>query len=278
MSGFYWIASYPKSGNTWLRLFLQSLARGGGPVDFGAPLDRVSHGAIRNEFERVLELESGDLTDDEIARARPRQYEVEAAEATAPLLRKVHDRWGVTSEGRPLFPPAVTLGAVYLVRDPRDVAVSFAHHNNRSVDWAVAAMADPGHRLDHGRRRLPRQLPQHLGTWSGHVESWLDAPELRRLVIRYEDLCIDAEGLFTIAAGFLGLRDEAAAIASATGAVRFETLRAQEDVQGFSERPLLADRFFRRGVAGSWRDSLTPAQAARIEADHGRVMRRLGYL
>jgi hypothetical protein len=278
MNGFYWIASYPKSGNTWLRLFLHSLSIGGLIPDFTKSLDFVTHGATRPEFEAVLEFESGDLTNDEIARARPRQYEMEAASAATPLFRKVHDRWDVTPVGEPLFPLAVTLGVIYLVRDPRDVAVSFAYHNNASLDWVITAMANSRQPIDPGRRRLPQQLPQILGTWGGHVESWLDAPGLRRLVLRYEDMCVDAEGRFAEAADFLGLDASRTAIAAATEAVRFTALRDQEEAKGFRERPVYLKRFFRRGLAGGWRDTLSAAQVARIESDHGPVMRRLGYL
>jgi hypothetical protein len=61
-------------------------------------------------------------------------------------------------------------------------------------------------------------------------------------------------------------------------AVRFDRLRAAEDQDGFVERQPGMDRFFRRGIAGGWRDSLSPEQIARIESDHGTMMRRLGYL
>ncbi len=261
-----------------MRLFLHSLSIGGGVLDFKKPLDFVSHGATRPKFEAALELETGDLTIDEIARARPRHYEMEAAQASTPLFRKVHDRWQNTPAGEPLFPPSVTLGAIYLVRDPRDVAVSFAAHNNSSLDWAIAAMANSRQLIDPNRRRQTFQLPQILGSWGGHVESWLDAPGLRRLVLRYEDLCTDAEARFAEATHFLGLDASPSAIAAATAAVGFAVLRDQEETEGFLERPAFSKRFFRRGVAGGWRDTLSAAQVAQIESDHGPVMHRLGYL
>ncbi len=276
MSGYYWLASYPKSGNTWLRLFLESLAAGGRAVDINA-LTLGEHAASRVVFDWVLDIESADLTDDEIGNARPRLYEIKAQDAPAPLLSKVHDAWCMTPAGEPMFPPAVTRGAIYIVRDPRDVAVSLAHHLNESVDAAIAHMARFGAGLAAPRQRVPPQLPQQIWSWSRHVESWLDAP-ISVLPLRYEDMLADPLPCFGVAARFLGFEAARDAVAAAVDAVRFERLRAAEDTSGFCEAPAGAARFFRRGIAGGWQDSLTPEQVVRIERDHGAVMRRLGYL
>lgn len=277
MNGFFWLASYPKSGNTWLRLFLESLAVGGKTVDINARSASGRHAALRSEFDRILDIESADLTDDEIARARPLQYEIEAREAKSPLLRKVHDAWGFTPAGEPLFPPTLTLGAVYLVRDPRDVAVSLAHHNSQTVDQAIAYMDNAKTLMESARRRIPQQLPQRLPRWSGHVESWLDAP-IRLLTLKYEDMLAEPVAQLGEAARFLGFDAGPDVVKAAVSSVSFERLRAAEEADGFAERPPGMTRFFRQGITGGWRDSLTPDQAARIEDAHGPVMRKLGYL
>lgn len=235
------------------------------------------HAASRREFDRILDLESADLTDDEISCARPRLYEIMAQQADVPLLRKTHDAWEITSSDEPLFPPKVTLGAVYITRDPRDVAVSFAYHWNQSVDKTIAMMNDPLSMMWNSRKAPSRQLPQHLSTWSRHVESWLDAP-IPRLLLKYEDMLFEPVATFNVAARFLGFTSTPANIEAAVEAVRFDHLRAAEDRDGFRERQPNQERFFRRGIAGGWQDSLTAAQVKRIEADHGTVMRRLGYL
>jgi hypothetical protein len=277
MNRFFWLASYPKSGNTWLRLFLESMASGGGGIDINTLAACGSHAALRCEFDYILDIESGDLTDEEIACARPRQYEIEAGQASAPMLRKVHDAWGMTPAGEPLFPPEVTLGAVYLVRDPRDVAVSMAHHMNKPVDHAIARMGDPQAMMHTSKQHLPLQLPQGLSSWSGHVASWLDAP-INRCLIRYEDMLAEPVASFGEIARFLLLDAAPGSIASAVDAVRFDRLRDAESRDGFVERQPGVDRFFRRGIAGGWRDSLSPEQISRIESDHGPMMRLLGYL
>jgi hypothetical protein len=277
MNGFYWLASYPKSGNTWMRLFLESLVAGDKTVDINEFSFCGGHVASRAAFDRILDIESADLTDDEIALARPRQYEIEAKAAKSPMLRKVHDAWGLTSAGEPLFPPELTLGAVYLVRDPRDVAVSLAHHNNLAIDWAITHMGNSLAMMESPSRRTPQQLPQRIFGWSDHVESWLTAP-VRLLTLKYEDMLAEPVAKFGEVARFLGLDATQDMVAAAVSAVHFEQLRAAEETVGFAERPPGMERFFRRGIAGGWQDSLTPDQVARIETAHGSMMRKLGYL
>jgi len=55
-------------------------------------------------------------------------------------------------------------------------------------------------------------------------------------------------------------------------------LARQEEEKGFRERPQHAERFFRQGRSGDWRDKLTPEQIKRIVSEHKTVMRRFGYL
>jgi hypothetical protein len=276
MNGFYWLASYPKSGNTWLRLFLESLAAGGIRPDINKA-NMCSHAASREIFDRIFDVSSSDLTQDEITDARPPMYEILANEADAPLFMKVHDAWMLTPSGMPLFPPELTLGAVVIVRDPRDVAVSFAHHGSKSVDFSIERMGNPLATTEMSGRRLPEKLPQRLSSWSMHVESWLAAP-IGVLPLKYEDMLDNPTDSFGKAARFLGLDFTPDELSAAIEAVRFDRLRDAEETEGFRERMPGTARFFRRGVAGGWRDSLTPAQIARIETEHGPMMRKLGYL
>lgn len=274
MNGFYWIASYPKSGNTWLRLFLEALLAGS--LDINRLKKVGGHAAIRAEFDRLLDIPSSDLTDDEITNARPSLYQMEANTATQPLLRKAHDAWHLTPAGKPLFPPELTLGAVYLVRDPRDVAVSLAHHLTQDIDRTITRMNDPSAVMERAKFRMQSQLPQRLLTWQQHVQSWLNAP-IPVLLVKYEDLLADPVNRFGEIADFLKLAVTSERIAAAVQTVQFDRLRDLEASNGFAEKPPDASRFFRRGIAGGWQDTLTPNQIERIETHHADMMRRLGY-
>ena len=97
-------------------------------------------------------------------------------------------------------------------------------------------------------------------------------------MIRYEDMISDMPGALTRMAEHLGWPVEPGAIAGAVAATQFDRLAELEKRHGFGEVPDSAQRFFVSGRAGGWRDVLTAEQAARIEQDHGAVMRRFGYL
>lgn len=273
-----WIVSYPKSGNTWLRLMLLSLMRGGAAVDINA-IGNEAGLANHIEMDELLVIESSELFPDEQVVAQPVLNLAIAAETGSGLkLRKVHDRYWRTPAGAAVFPASASRGAVYLVRDPRDVAISLSHHRGIAVDSAITAMADPTATLSKSIDRQRQQLAQPLGDWSGHVRSWMEQPDIPVLLLRYEDLLAEPARRLRSIADHLGVTYDARAAQAAVDATRFDRLRAQEQAHGFVERkPGSTAPFFRNGIAGGWRRDLTPAQAARILADHGEVMRQLGY-
>jgi len=275
MGGFYWIASYPKSGNTWIRLLLASLLEGGAPLDFTAPIGFASAVAAASDMDLFLDVESSDLLPAEQAELRHDLMQVIASETTEPQFRKVHDSWGHTPRGRPLFPPEVTLGSVYVVRDPRDVAVSWAHHSGLELDEAIAFLGKPG-ALVAIASKWKNQFEQRLDSWSGHVASWL-AADPAPLLVTYERLSADPEAVLAEVAAHCSIATSEAALASAVDATRFDRLQREELSKGFELGQKKGQKFFRRGLAGGWRDTLSPAQADRILQDHGPMMERLGY-
>ncbi|WP_133065385.1 sulfotransferase domain-containing protein [Niveispirillum lacus] len=275
--GFCWIASYPKSGNTWMRLALAGLLAGGARHDFARPLAFAPFAADRAEVERALDLESSDFTMAECADLRALAAVELAREAEATLYRRVHEAWEYTPSGRALFPPEATLASLYMVRDPRDVAVSYAHHTGIPVDAAILALGDPANTWAIRPGGIGAAFPQHLSTWSGHVESWLAATPTP-LVLRYEDMRDDPAGCLAQVAAHLRIAASDAVITATVAATRFDVLRQGEAERGFFNGQVAGQAFFRRGVAGAWRDELTRDQVARIERDHGAVMSRMGYL
>lgn len=272
---FGWLVSYPKSGNTWMRMMLQSLHNGGAPVDINESVD--SHILNREEFEEHFCVESSDLTVAEINALRPELHRAIARASKDPLiLRKVHDRCWLTASGERVFPPDVSRGAVYIVRDPRDVAVSFAAFYGLDLQKAVDSMEDSAKTFASSSSRLTLQLSQPVGSWSENVVSWLDDAAMPLLLIRYEDMLADSARELEKVARFLGIPADACAQAAA--ASRFSTLREQEDKQGFREKVPAAARFFRRGQSGEGKERLPVHLLERIETVHGAVMKRLGYL
>ncbi len=284
---FYWLASYPKSGNTWLRAFLTNYWHNAdAPISINA-LDAGPQAVSRSVFDTVVGVESSLLSADEADRYRPQMLRLLASRSTEPLFHKVHDLFYHTIDGEPLLPRDVTLGAVYLLRNPLDVAVSFAHHSNTSIDATISAMAQADYGLMASARHVMPQMRQLLGTWSAHVLSWVDAAQVPLHIMRYEDMTLQPAATFAAALRFIYAQGaayyqdvavEPERLERALRFSRFDVLQTQEATHGFSEKMPLSESFFRRGKVGSWRDALSTAQAARLIEDHRDVMRRFGYL
>jgi hypothetical protein len=276
-AGIIWLASFPKSGNTWFRIFLANLAAGDKrPADINDLDERGGIASSRHEFEAATLLDSGLISHNDIDRLRPRVYERVAADAKEQRWIKVHDAYTRTSEGEPMF-SRVAGGAVYLVRDPRDVAISLAHHNSTTIDQAIKLMNAADGALCRGRKGMSAQLRQKLQGWSGHVTSWLDQIDVPVHAVRYEDLMTDPVAHFGAALSFAKRPATEPEIALAIRHADFAELQRQESEKGFAERMSRTAPFFRSGRAGGWRNTLTAEQVRAIEQHHGAVMVRLGY-
>ena len=222
-------------------------------------------------------LDSGLLSHDDIDDLRPHVYARIASEAQEQRWIKVHDAFTALADGEPLLGRSAR-AAVYLVRDPRDVAISLSHHNNKTIDAAIAFMNQSDGAFCGGRKGMESQLRQKLQGWSGHVISWLDQTEIPVLAVRYEDLKADPARFFCAAMAFAGREAGIAEIERAIRHADFAELQRQESEKGFAERELRTAPFFRAGRPGGWHDALTPEQIARIEDAHAPVMGRLGYV
>ncbi|HKP91171.1 MAG TPA: sulfotransferase domain-containing protein [Thermoleophilaceae bacterium] len=273
-----WIASYPKSGNTWVRAMLADLTSEAVEPDAG--LNDLLGGPIassREHIERMIGFPTGDLTRAELALLRPVCDAAFDRMLDEVRFRKIHDALLAAPAGSPIVPPERTRGAVYVVRDPRDVAVSLAYHGGKDQEWAVAELGDPDAAIVRRPEAHYPQMPQRLGTWSGHVREWTEHDLFPVVVVRYEDLIADPLAELVRLVELAGLDPPRERLEAAVRSTSFAALRERERRRGFEERPASGRPFFRRGEAGAWRDELEPALAARIERDHGEVMASLGY-
>lgn len=278
MKEIIWLASYPKSGNTWFRAFLANLRSESEEPSKINELRGAPIASSRGTFDDTIGIESSDLTSDEIDRLRPRLYEHLAQDFEETQFMKVHDAFTKNPDGLPLFPDSVTKGAIYLIRNPLDVAVSLAHHSGTDYRKSIEKMGNSEYALCSRPNKLHNQLRQRLLSWSEHVQSWIDEPAFPVCVIRYEDLKLRPLETFENAIAFAGLDYNQAKIPQSVERSRFEELQRQEDRDGFRERSPRSERFFRKGEVGSWREELDADLAVDLIRTHREVMVRFGYL
>jgi aryl sulfotransferase len=272
-----WLASYPKSGNTWLRILIANYFSGLDlPAGINSSLLPAPEFRSRAAFDDLTLLESGMLTGDEVESLLPPVYADLTARLHETAFCKIHDAYVCNADGVPLH--SACRAVVYILRDPRDVAVSLAHHLGATVDAAIAGMNSSHAALAQTHRRQHPQLRQRLLDWSGHVRSWCEQRDAPVHLVRYEDMKRDTASVFAGILEFAGLSATPSAIRRAVQFSSFSELQRQERSQGFREKLAQSNGpFFRQGEAGAWRNSLTAAQAASIVAAHGATMSRFGY-
>lgn len=289
-----WLASFPKSGNTWVRAILTALdvhshlfaanrlGHGGQPYGVAGSLQAWGIDArwlSRDELDRMrasMVVRTGQVIDG-MVEDEDGNLSDQGAALPKPLLRKTHEVYRSGKPGREPFPLQATRAAIHIVRDPRDVACSYAPFFGVDLDGAVEAMGTGQGDLKSSPAGLHTAQP--WGSWTEHFRSWrVDDVPFPVHLVRYEDLKRDAVSTLEPVLTAIGLDVTRDQLADAVHQARFERLRdMEENKNGFREVSRHTEVFFRKGQSGAWREELSPAQVAAIEADHGDVMRELGY-
>ena len=274
MGKLVWLASYPKSGNTWVRAFLYNLfCRTEQPAAINDLARVVPTDSDRALYIAVAGEEARNLTAQQQAALRPKVHAHLAESSPHNRVIKTHV-CQAEQGGVPLITWEVSAGAIYVLRNPLDTVLSLAAQGAMTIDDAIAVMGRPGNVI----RPSAEHVAVHFGSWSENVASWTAKREPRILVLRYEDLLAQPEKMFERVVGFLGFPCTPLEVERATRFSSFEELRRQEQAGGFEERSELADAFFREGRQGEWRERLTAEQVDLICRQHGPQMARFGYL
>ena len=269
-----WLASYPKSGNTWARIFLGNyLYNRRTPM----PINQVHrlgvtdaaaecyHAAAKGAFDRADPLLALKL------RGRMLRW-VMSNDADINLI-KTH-AIKATLFGVEMIPASLSRSAIYILRNPLDMVISYARHFGRTPEEAAGAIA----RSDTTIAASEKSVKQYIGNWSDHVRSWTRVRDFPVLVLRYEDMQADPHAAFAKVLSHLGVPVDAERLDRAVRFSSFDELRRQEERDGFAEHANMPDRFFHTGRSGQWRGVLPDSLVEKIRHDHGAVMRDFGYL
>lgn len=275
MGNICWIASYPKSGNTWMRAFITNyLDNGSRPVDINTLFERSQ--AEAKAFRFAAHAPGGDTTalgTEEICSLRPTVQAAMAAEAQGTIFVKTHNFHGAY-QGYPLHNSTVTSGAIYIVRNPLDVAVSVARYFAFSIPEAIDFMAEDM----TGTMNEAENVPQIISSWSKNVQSWTQDSGSSFLVLRYEDLLAKPLKAFRKVVTLLGQPRDDKRLKKAIQFSSFRQMQLQEQAGGFNERHEDASRFFRAGSSQQWRKLLDDLQVRQIVDTHHEQMARFRYL
>jgi len=243
MGKIVWLASYPKSGNTWLRAFLHNFLRN---PDEAYDLNRMDEYSLGDSggifYQKFLRKPVKEMTEEEIMILRPKVQEMHTRSTPDNVFVKTHNAL-VEYLDRPMISMEHTAAAVYVVRNPLDVLISHADHYGTTIDESIDIMNSPNAKSDSGIH----SVFELQCSWSRHVESWTGRPHRALHVMRYEDLHLRPLETFGGLVGFLGLPPDRDRLRRAIVLSSFKALRKQEEEHGFRERSTAQERFFREG-------------------------------
>ena len=175
----FWIASYPKSGNTYIRSFLSAYYfSDSGQFDFDL-LKNIKQFPNPEFFDGPIKTIE-DAANNWIFSQR------KIKERKKIKMLKTHNFLGAY-KGQPFTTVDYTLGAIYVVRDPRNVITSVMNHFGLNVDKAFEFMTD----IQKGTSfKIEDDFSTYtfLSDWSNHYKSWAHSKNFRKLIIKYEDL------------------------------------------------------------------------------------------
>jgi hypothetical protein len=258
-----WLASYPKSGNTWLRSLLAHYFMPPGQAPDLNNLRNFTTGDVRRDFfdAAVGGKYHGTSLEDWLA-ARPQVLRLIAGSKPNHHFVKTHCQATIVND-QDIIPPEVTAAALYILRNPFDLAPSFARHQSCDIDTAIERMSQPD--LAMGTSEGIIEL---LGRWDEHVSTWVNAVGLPHHVVRYEDLLKNpAKTMSKLIEKFFRLSVDRPKLAKAIKANSFDAMKKFEEKHGFAERPKGMKSFFAKGQSGAWKTDLTPVQVGRIREE-----------
>src|SRR5262249_13598624 len=184
MGKIVWLASYPKSGNTWLRAFLHNLlADPREAYDINALHTFCVSDSQAMWYNRFDPRPPTQMTDEDVAQIRPRVHHAFTELGAGPVFVKTHMAMGILA-GTQLITVAESAAAIYLVRNPLDVVISHSHHYGGDLDSTIDLLAAEGTMT----KPSETHVAEYHGSWSEHVQSWTTHPSQGLHIVRYEDM------------------------------------------------------------------------------------------
>ena len=208
-------------------------------------MGRFSTSEIRKpNYTEALGFEPTDSHRDEIAAVRHKVQQRIADENDGLIFIETHQAL-VMDRGSSTINFAVTSGAIYIVRNPLDVAISYAHHMGRSIDETIESIGT----RDIETMVTDKAVYEVYGSWSQHVHSWTHKPHPAIHVMRYEDMVAAPAENFGRLVRHLLLDATPAQVGEAIDRRSFDKLRAREGTRRLSRTARGVAAILPRGAA-----------------------------
>ena len=283
-----WIASYPKSGNTWIRSLLSSylFSKDG----------KFSFKLLKN----IEQFSSKDFLSDKLESSN---YQAIISKNWIPSQKiinrdkkihilKTHNAL-CSINGNNFTDSFNTTAVIYIVRDPRNLITALSHHYELSLDEAFSFLTNkrkiifPVNIANNKKNIKESKDFNFLGDWSTHYHSWKNINFCPIKIIKYEDCLIDAQKVFVSTLNFLSkflkFEFDKKKINSSLTSTSFENLSQIETKEGFHEsatssKTMKKIKFFNLGKKNNWKNLLDKKIVKKIESRFKNEMSELGYL
>ena len=273
------LASYPKSGNTWLRSIISSLIYNQGNFHFDDLQKIILFSQIANfnnlknpHFDSKGNLDFNWLSNNWINA----QKNINSKKKEV-VFFKTHSVRGIINNNF-FTDESVCLAFIYIIRDPRDVVVSLSKHMGENIPDSLNKVL-----FEKNRMTSFYKVNELISTWKNNIDSWMEFKKVPRLILKYEDMINDVDKGISTIANFLNtvtnldIKTDNKFLESVKNSTSFNNLQSLENKYKFNEATINT-KFFRKGVVGEWRQVLTQKQVKQIEEELTIPMKQLAYL
>ena len=283
-----WIASYPKSGNTWIRSLLSSylFSKDG----------KFSFKLLKN----IEQFSSKDFLSDKL---KSSNYQAIISKNWIPSQKiinrdkkihilKTHNAL-CSINGNNFTDSFNTTAVIYIVRDPRNLITALSHHYELSLDEAFSFLTNKRKiifpvNIENNEKNIKESEDfNFLGDWSTHYQSWKNINFCPIKIIRYEDCLTDIQKVFVSTLDFLSkflkFKFNKTKINNALNSTNFENLNKMETNEGFQESAISSKtmkriNFFYLGKKNNWKNLLDPKTEKKTREAFPEEMKELGYI
>ena len=279
-----WIASYPKSGNTYIRLLLSAYfySTDGIISDFNTieNIFKISRYAFLKNIKNVPEIDYF-IKNPKISSKYwlPIQKEISSKIKTN-LFIKTHDCMAKINNTY-FTNKDLTKCFIYIVRDPRSIAVSYSHHTGYDLNKTIKYLINKNYIINYQKTDLT--IPELVSSWAIHYNSWKNfANNGLGLIIKYEELVqnpiIQFRKILLFLKNFINFEINEKKLINCVNSTNLQNLKKIENKKGFLEKPFTSKKFFRKGVVDEWTNVLNNEQIKLIENNFFQEMKTLEYL